>query len=162
MIGGRRREGRGMTTIDGERIIDAPRERVFAALIDPEVVAGAVPLIRSHKELDEDHWEAKVKAPVPLAPTLKIRFLITERRPPERASIQTHGSGAHVLSSFDLEPAEDGRTRIRWRAQIALSGLLARFAGHGLEPLARRAADRVLDRVATHTAEQDQSSATSA
>ena len=137
-----------MTTIDGVRIVDAPRERVFAALIDPHVVAAAIPAIRTHREVSEDHWEAKVKAPIRFAPSVSIRFVVTERRPPEHAAIQTHGGGAHVVSSFDLEPDGNGGTRVHWRAQIALSGLLAPFAGHGLEPLARRAAERVLDRVA--------------
>jgi uncharacterized protein len=136
-----------MTTVEGERVVDAPPERVFAALTDPDVVAEAVPLIRSHREVDEDHWEATVKAPIRFAPSVSIRFVVTERRPPQHAAIQTHGGGAHVVSSFDLEP-EGGGTRVRWRAQIQLSGLLAPFGGHGLEPLARRAADRVLDRVA--------------
>ena len=137
-----------MTTIEGERVVDAPPERVFAALTDPDVVAEAVPLIRSHREVDEDHWEAKVKAPIRFAPSVSIRFVVTERRAPEHAAIQTHGGGAHVVSSFDLEPDGNGGTRVHWRAQIQLSGLLAPFGGHGLEPLARRAADRVLDRVA--------------
>src|SRR5262245_18183200 len=127
-----------MTTVEGERVIAAPPERVFAALTDTDVVATAPPLIRSHREVDEDHWEAKVKAPIPFAPKVSVRFVVTERRPPEHAAIQTHGGGAHVLSSFDLEADGDG-TRVHWRAQIQLSGLLAPFAGHGLEPLARRA-----------------------
>ena len=137
-----------MTTIHGERVVDAPPERVFEALTDPDVVATAIPVIRSHSELDDDHWEAKVKAPLPFAPSVTIRFVVTERRPPEHAAIQSHGGGAHVTSSFDLEPDGNGGTHVRWRAQIALSGILAPFAGHGLEPLARRAAERVLDRVA--------------
>ena len=137
-----------MTTIEGERLIEAPPERVFEALTNPDVVAGAIPVIRSHREVDDDHWEAKVKAPLPFAPSVTIRFVVTERRAPEHAAIQTDGGGAHVVSSFDLEPDGGGRTRIRWRAEIALTGLLAAFGGHGLEPLARRAAERVLDRVA--------------
>jgi hypothetical protein len=138
-----------MTTVEGERLIDAPRERVFACLTNPDVVAGALPIIRSHGALDDDHWEAKVKVPVPFAPSVTIRFVVMERRPPEHAAIATDGGGAHVESSFDLEPAGDGRTRIRWRAQIALTGLLSAFGGHGLDPIARRAAERVLDRVAS-------------
>ena len=137
-----------MAVVEGQRRFAASPERVFALLTDPDVVAAAVPVIHSHRELDDDHWEAKVKAPIPFAPSVTIRFIVTERRAPEHAAIQTHGGGAHVESSFDLEPDGDGRTRIRWRAEIALTGLLAAFGGHGLEPLARRAAERVLDRVA--------------
>lgn len=137
-----------MTTVAGERVVDAPPERVFDALTNPDVVATAIPVIRSHRALDDDHWEAKVKAPLPLAPAVTIRFQVVERRRPEHAAIRSDGGGAHVESSFDLEADGNGGTRIRWRAQIALSGLLAAFGGHGLEPLARRAADRVLDRVA--------------
>jgi len=148
MIGGTPGQGRAVTSIEGERVVDAPPERVFAALIDPHVVAAAIPVIRSHRETDDNHWEAKVKVPVPFAPSVTIRFEVVDRRPPEHASIRSDGIGAHVESSFDLEPDGNGGTHVRWRAQIALSGILAAFAGHGLEPLARRAAERVLDRVA--------------
>lgn len=136
-----------MTTVEGERVVDAPPERVFHALTDPDVVAAGLPILRSHRSIDEDHWEAKVKAPVPFAPSVTIRFHVVERRPPEHAAIRSDGGGAHVESSFDLAPDGDGRTRIAWRATIALSGILGAFAGHNLEPLARRAAERVLDRV---------------
>ena len=137
-----------MLEIEGERIVDAPPERVFDALTDHDVVASAIPIIRSYREIDDDHWEAKVKAPLPFAPSVTIRFQIVERRPHEHASILSDGRGAHVQSSFDLTPDGDGRTRVLWRARIELTGLLAPFGGHGLEPLARRAAERVLDRVA--------------
>jgi uncharacterized protein len=137
-----------MTTIDGVRVVDARRERVFAALTDPHVVAAAIPAIRSHREVAQDHWEAKVKAPVPFAPAVTIRFEIVDRRPPEHASIRSHGRGTDVSSSFDLEEEGGGGTVVRWRAEIALHGLFAAFGGHGLEAVGRRAAERVLDRVA--------------
>jgi carbon monoxide dehydrogenase subunit G len=139
-----------MLEIEGERMVDGPPERVFDALTDPDVVAAAIPIIRSHREVDEDHWEAKVKAPLPFAPSVTIRFQVVERRRPEHAAILSDGRGAHVQSSFDLAPDGDKRTRVLWRARIELTGFLAPFGGHGLEPLARRAADRVLDRVAAH------------
>jgi carbon monoxide dehydrogenase subunit G len=133
-------------------LVDAPPERVFTALLDPDVVAGAIPVIRSHREVDVDHWEAKVKAPIPLAPSVTIRFEVLEKRPPEHASIHSRGGGADVASSFDLEPIGDDATRVRWHAEIELHGILGAFAGHGLEPLARRAAERVLDRVSAAAA----------
>jgi len=140
-----------VTHVEGERLIDAPPERVYEALLDHAMVASAIPILRSSRELDEDHWEAQVKAPFRFAPSVTIRFAIVERRPPEHASVRSDGAGAHVTSSFDLEP-EGHVTRVRWRADLELSGLLAAFAGPRLEPLARRAADRVLDRVAAAAA----------
>ena len=89
-----------------------------------------------------------MKAPLPLAPKVTIRFEIVERREPEHATIRSHGGGARVSSSFDRAADGDGATRVTWWAEIELSGILGAFAGHGIEPLARRAADRVLDRVA--------------
>ena len=140
-----------MTHVEGERLIDAPAERVYEALLDHETVASAIPVLRSTRELDEDRWEAKVKAPVPFAPSVTVRFTIVERRPPEHASVRSDGAGAHITSSFDLEP-EGHVTRVRWRADLELGGLLSAFAGPRLEPLARRAAERVLDRVAAAAA----------
>jgi carbon monoxide dehydrogenase subunit G len=137
-----------VTSIEGTRLIDARRERVFAALLDPDVVAGAIPVIRSHREVDVDHWEAKIKAPIPLAPSVTIRFEVLEKRPPEHASVHSRGGGAHVASSFDLEAVGDDATRVRWHVDIELHGILGAFSAHGLEPVARRAAEHVLDRVA--------------
>jgi len=140
-----------VTHVEGERLIDAPPERVYEALLDHDTVVSAIPVLRSTKELDADRWEAKVKAPVPFAPSVTVHFTIVERRPPEHASVRSDGAGAHVTSSFDLEP-EGHVTRVRWRADLELGGLLAAFAGPRLEPLARRAADRVLDVVAAAAA----------
>jgi hypothetical protein len=36
---------------------------------------------------------------------------------------------------------------MRWRTELQLSGLLARFAGSGLDAIARRQAERTLDEV---------------
>ena len=135
------------THVEGMRLVDAPPERVFSALTDPAVVAAALPVLHSHEVLDDDHWQAKVKAPLPFAPAVTIHFEIVERRPPEHAEIRSRGGGARVASSFDLSP-EGHATRLRWQADLELGGILAAFGGAGLEPLARRVSARVLDRVA--------------
>jgi carbon monoxide dehydrogenase subunit G len=135
-----------MTTVHGERRFAAPPERVFALLTDPAVIAAAVPAVRSHRVVDADHWEAKVKPPLPLAPSLTIRFAVTDRRPPTHAGLRAHGGGADVASTFDLTPDGDG-TLMRWQATVELGGLLRRFGGRGLEPVARHQAERTLDAV---------------
>lgn len=135
-----------MTLVEGERRFEAPRERVFELLTQPDVIAAAMPAVRSHEVIDADHWRAKVKPPLPLAPTMVVRFEVLDRRAPEHARLHAHGGGAEVTSTFDLEPDGDA-TLMRWRTELHLSGLLDRLAGHGLDAIARRQADRTLDEV---------------
>jgi carbon monoxide dehydrogenase subunit G len=135
-----------MAVVEGERRFEAPPERVFELLTDPDVIASAIPSVRRHVVLDADHWLAKVKPPLPLAPSISIRFEVLERRPPEHAALHAHGGGADVTSRFDLR-ADGGGTVMRWRTELHLSGVLDRFAGHGLEAAAQRQAARTLDAV---------------
>ena len=135
-----------MAVVEGERRFAAPPERVFELLTDPEVIASAMPAMRGHTVIDADHWEAKVKPPLPLAPSVRIRFEVQERRPPEHAALHAHGGGATVHSTFELEPDGDG-TLMRWRTDLHLSGVLERLAGHSLDAVAQRQATRTLDAV---------------
>ena len=135
-----------MAVVRGERRFSAPPERVFAVLTDPDVVASAIPAVRGHRVVDENEWEASVKLPIPLAPKVKVRFHLVDARPPEHASLRAHGAGADVASTFDLVADGDG-TAMRWEAEIHLSGAADRLIGHGLDPVARRQAERTLDAV---------------
>jgi carbon monoxide dehydrogenase subunit G len=135
-----------VTVVSGEWRFAAPRERVFELLTSPDVIAAAMPAVKSHTVLDAEHWEARVKPPLPLAPAMKIRFEVLDRRPPEHAALHAHGAGADVTSTFDL--AEDGGgTVMRWQTELHLSGVLDKLAGPGLDAIAHRQAQRTLDEV---------------
>jgi carbon monoxide dehydrogenase subunit G len=135
-----------VTTVDGERRFEAPPERVFELLTSPDVIASAIPAVRDHEVIDDDHWRARVKPPLPLAPSVTIRFEVVDRRPPEHAELRAQGGGADVRSTFDLVD-EGGTTLMRWRTELELSGILGRFAGSSLDAVARRQAERTLDAV---------------
>lgn len=135
-----------MAVVEGQRTFNAPPERVFALLTDPDVIASAMPAVRSHSVLSPDRWEAKVKPPLPFAPSVTVQFEVLDRRPPEHAELHAHGAGADVTSTFDLSPV-DGGTLMRWRTELHFSGLLSPLGGHGLEPIAERQAARTLDAV---------------
>jgi len=135
-----------MTVVTGERRFAASRERVFALLVDPDVICSAIPAVRSHRVVDDDHFEAKVKVPLPLSPSITIRFEILERRPPEHAGLRAHGGGADVRSTFDLQE-HDGGTLMHWRAEFDVAGVLGRVIGHRLDAVAARQANRTLDSV---------------
>jgi carbon monoxide dehydrogenase subunit G len=132
--------------VSGERRFEAEPERVFALLTDPDVVASAIPAVHGHRVIDENHWEAKVKPPLRFAPKLTIRFEVQERHAPRHAALRAHGGGADVFSRFDLE-AENGGTRMRWSTELSLGGVLDHLAGHGVDAIARRQAERTLDAV---------------
>lgn len=136
-----------MTLVKGERRFAASPERVFALLTDPAVIAAAMPAVRGHRVLDEDHWEATVKPPLRFAPKLTIRFEVLERRAPTYAALHAHGGGADVTSTFDLSADGDGCTAMRWQTDVKLGGVLGRLAGHGLDTVARHQAERTLDAV---------------
>ncbi len=135
-----------MNSVSGERRFAASPEQVFQLLVDPDVMVSALPGARGHRVLDSDHWEAKVKPPLPLAPSVTITIEVVERRPGEHASLRARGGGAHVTSTFDLA-GDDAETVMRWDAELALSGLLGRLAGSSLEAVAERQAKRMLDAV---------------
>jgi carbon monoxide dehydrogenase subunit G len=135
-----------MAVVEGQRRFTAPPERVFALLRDPDVVASAMPAVRSHTVIDADHWNARVKPPLPFAPSITIRFEVLDRREPEHAALHAHGGGADVTSTFDLTADGDG-TLMHWQTEIRLSGLLSHFHGPGLEAVAQRQAGRTLDAV---------------
>ena len=84
-------------------------------LVDPDVMVSALPGARGYRVLDSDRWEAKVKPPVPLAPSVTVTIEVVERRPGEHASLRARGGGAHVSSNFDLT-GNDAETLLRWDA----------------------------------------------
>jgi 2-furoyl-CoA dehydrogenase large subunit len=133
-----------MAHVSGERRFPAPPARVFELLTDPDVIASAIPAVRSHRVVDADHWDAKVKPPLPFAPSVTIHFEVLDRRQDEHAALHAHGAGADATSTFDLTPDGAG-TLMRWETEIHLSGILDRFAGHGLDAAAQRQAGRMLD-----------------
>ena len=130
-----------MTTVSGERTFAAAPERVFELLTDPAVIAGALPGVRSHRVVDDDHWEAKVKPPLPLFPAVTVRMEVIERRPPTHAGLRAHGHGFEITSHFDLQAQAFG-TVMRWSTDVHLPG-----GGHGLERIARAQAEHTLDAV---------------
>ena len=137
-----------MTHVAGERRFEAEPDRVFALLTDPAVIASAMPLVHGYRVIDATHWNASVKPPFRFAPSLTIHFEVLERRPPTHAALHAHGAGADVLSTFDLS-ADGGTTTMRWQTHVQLQGMLSRFAGHGLDGVARHQAERTLDAIAS-------------
>ena len=134
--------------LEGTREFAAPREDVFRALVDPRLVADSIPLVRNVQVRDDDHWSAEVRVPLGgRGPRIRLQAELRERREPEHACLHAQGKslGASVRleSTFDLAE-QDGKTEMRYDAEVSLGGLLGRVPDSTLGPAARRAVDGLL------------------
>jgi uncharacterized protein len=134
--------------VEGTREFAASRDDVFRALTDPHLIADSIPLVRNVQVDDPDRWSAEVRVPVGgRGPRIRVRVDVLERRQPEHARLQAQGKslGASVRlgSTFDLAE-QDGKTQMRYDAEVALGGVLKTIPDSTLAPAARRAVDALL------------------
>jgi carbon monoxide dehydrogenase subunit G len=119
--------------LDGKFAIQAPPEKVFSSLSNPEFMVSCIPDLQSHSIIDENHFNAKVKVGIGLVRgSVEMKFSMAEKDPPKRARLVGDGSGAgsrmHIESLFDLSPENNG-TLMTWSADADLSGLMAGIGG---------------------------------
>lgn len=146
VVAGRRAKV-SLVQITGTRDFPQPRAAVFRAIVDPELVADALPGVGRVDVRDPDHWSAQIAIPfVARAPTLRFEFSVVEREEPERARIhavgKTLGASLRVEVAIRLDDREGGTT-VAYAAAPIPGGLLARMP----EALVQKAADGALARL---------------
>jgi carbon monoxide dehydrogenase subunit G len=135
--------------IEGVKRFAATRERVWDALVDPELLARFLPGVQSLDVYDEAHWAALMK--LPHSPvSLTVEFELRERNRPERALLEARGkrfgASVHARTSFDLAAGDPDATEMAWSADIDFGGALKRVTPM-LRPVAQQQAERFLDRL---------------
>lgn len=109
--------------------IKASRERVYAALIDPEVLRHAIPGCESLEKIGDNLYTAKMKAGIgAIKGTFTGDVRLEDIRPPEHYRIVVQGKGAMGFAKgsadFDLEDKEGG-TLIRYSGEMQIGGSIA-------------------------------------
>lgn len=115
--------------LDGTRLFDAPRDRVWAAFNDPDVLARVTPGCEQLKAVGPDEFEATLSVGVAAVKgTYQGRLAITDRSPPEGYTLHLEGTGrpGFVKGQARLTLTEqDGRTLVSIRAEAQVGGLIA-------------------------------------
>lgn len=123
--------------IEGQRSFAEPPETVYAALVDPDLIASTVPGIQEFRVESPTRWSGVVRLPV--GPKVSFVFDLVEATPSSRARMVAHGKtfggSVRVETAFDLEPAGTGGTFMRYLATVELSGLLGRLGDTALRPI---------------------------
>ncbi len=101
--------------IEGSFTVAAPRERVFAEITNPALMAGCIPGCEAIEVVDAKTYRARILVEVgPIKARFNLVVEVTEETPPERVVSVTRGeegTRASVISSNNellLAPAETG------------------------------------------------------
>lgn len=131
----------------GEYRIPAPRERVWAMLNDPEVLAKAIPGCEDMQKVGENAFTAKVKAKVgPVSATFTGKVTLSDLDPPQSYTISGEGSGGvagFAKGGAKVQLLEDGpdATILRYEAKAEVGGKLAQIGSRLIQGTAKKMAD---------------------
>jgi uncharacterized protein len=127
----------------GQVSIEAPRERVWAFLIDPNQVGSCGPGVESIEVVDATHFRARAKVGVGF---ISARFVVdldvAEHDPPTRAVSKAHGqapgSAVDASAEMTLSDGDDGATVMDWTADVTIAGTIASFGARLIEGTANK------------------------
>ena len=128
---------------EGSLEIRAPRDRVWAFLMDPNQVGSCGPGVESIEVVDETHFKAKAKVGIGfISVRFNVDIEIAEREPPDRAVIKAHGqapgSAVDGTATMKLRDGADGGTAMDWAADVMIGGSLATVGARLIEGTANK------------------------
>jgi carbon monoxide dehydrogenase subunit G len=114
--------------------VAAPPQRVWALLLDPQVMGGCVPGMKSIDVVSDVEYVALMHVKIAfINAKFKLRTTIVEQRAPSYLRAEGTGEDASVASSLKqqseifLTPIVDGGTELRIRVQLDVLGRLGTF-----------------------------------
>ncbi|MBL8356096.1 MAG: SRPBCC family protein [Delftia acidovorans] len=114
--------------------VSAPREQVWALLLDPQVMGGAVPGMQSIEVVSPTEYVAVMHQKISfISARFKLRTRIVEQRAPEYLRVEGTGEDTSVASSLKqrseifLNATPDGGTELRIKVDVDLLGRLGAF-----------------------------------
>lgn len=138
--------------LTGDTLISAPREAVWAALNDPDVLARCIEGVERLEAVAEDRFAGKMNAKVgPVRATFTGEVQLTEREPPARYVIVGEGKGGvagFAKGRAEVTLAEEaGGTRLAYVATPQVGGKLAQLGTRLIEGTAKGYAETFFARL---------------
>lgn len=134
--------------ITGEYLIEAPREQVWQALNDPQVLERAIPGCESFEPAGEDVYNARVQSKIgPVKARFNCKIRLTEIDPPQSYKLVGEGQGGvagFAQGSADVNLSESGpeQTRLEYSAEFKIGGKLAQVGSRLVAGATRKTADQ--------------------
>ena len=152
--GGRRLHG------EGSALVAAPRERVWAMLLDPATLAAVVPGAQDLRRISETEFRAEVTLGVgPVKGRYRVALSLSDLQPPEAVRLAGHAEGAlgfgRGTGRVVLSEEAPGRTRIAYRYEAEIGGRVASIAGRLLDGAARMVIGQFFAALARHAGSEE-------
>jgi hypothetical protein len=138
----------------GEEIIAAPREAVWRALNDTEVLRQSIPGCESITRKSATELEAKVTTKIgPIKAGFKGQVTLSDLKPPESYRISGKGEGglagfASGGANVRLEDVPEG-TRLSYDVDATVGGKMAMLGSRLIDSVARSLAGKFFEKFAT-------------
>lgn len=123
-------------------IIPAERGRVFAALVDPEILRVVIPGCESLVETAPDEYAATLKiGAAGMKGTYNGKAAVRDKRQPDSLTLNFEGKGApgFVRGSAAITLSDEGAgTRIACNVDLVIGGLVAAVGSRLIEATAKK------------------------
>lgn len=134
-----------------EILIKAPRDDVYAALNDPDVLERAIPGCEELEKVSDTEFTAAVTAKVgPVKAKFKGAVSLSDLNPPEGYRISGEGKGgaagfAKGSADVTLEETDEG-TVLRYQVHADVGGKLAQLGGRLIQGTAKKLAGNFFEK----------------
>ena len=138
--------------LDGNYRIAAPREAVWRALLDPEMIRRIMPGCEKLEPAGENRYTTQVRAGVgAIRGSFAGEVTLSDLDPPNAYTLRTHmkagtgfveGTGrVQLTDAADAASADSPATQINYSGEVKIGGMLASIAGRLIEAAARKNLD---------------------
>ena len=144
--------------IEGSFDMSAPQEKVWAAFLDPNTLAKAIPGCEGLEEVGPGEYKAVMKVGVAaIKGTFEGRVKLMDLDPPKRYRMSVEGKGGPGFvrgeAAMSLAPIETG-TRVSYDADVQVGGLIASVGQRMLGGVSKMLLDQFFNRMTELLAER--------
>jgi carbon monoxide dehydrogenase subunit G len=131
--------------LKGEQVLPLPRERVWAALNDPDILKASVPGCEAFERVGDNEFQIVMAASVgPVKARFKGKMTLSDLQPPQSYSLAFEGSGGAAgfgKGGAQVELEEDGAgTKLVYTSHAQVGGRLAQVGARLIDGVARKMA----------------------
>jgi carbon monoxide dehydrogenase subunit G len=147
--------------IKGEYLIDASREKVWALINDPDMLAKCIPGCDDLQGTPEDGFSARVTTKIgPVKATFNGAVTLSNVNPPESYTISGEGKGGvagFAKGGADVllvdEGGEGKQTRLTYNVKAQVGGKLAQLGSRLIDSTAKKLAGEFFTNLVAQMAE---------